>query len=551
MSDNKSAKDGFPKNTLSLIVMVLKGFIKNLPRFLITGVLVFAVVYVLFTYLLVYKNQGFIANTNQPFLAFILAVNQKGAREGAGAVAKLRANLFWMLSFGVVIGTVFRIISYGFGEFFKDIVKGIGDFFINLFSKPGSIKLGVFLSGLLASFIFAVIINSQYVSIILALSFFLLASMGNKEFLFMVMNVVWNDLKKLFKFKTEYNGKMVSVFFYAMVLGSGLSIFVIKRFVINGQIVLNRTVHWTGYVIIVLLLGLIILNSLKHKKLAKMMMMFMGLGLIFLAGNAIFAHDGGWSEAGSSFKSWWNSAGRKQAMKLGTSPAFWSGLVSAIGCIMPSALTSPIQGGLSLWDLYNRWTAPPAPVPGVPGPGVTPVPPITPQPQPMYGIPPITPQPQPMYGIPPITPPPFTTPGGSPIQPMYGIRPPGFLPPDFGGPGPVLMYGVPIGPPGIDTLRPPNIQPLYGIRPPGDIGGLQPPPKFDPIPGVGATLQRPPALTLKYGILPPNGPPLIQNPNMVLMYGIPPRPPAFGTINQPQVHLLYGIRPPAGLKPLP
>ncbi len=568
-----------PSNLVQFFVMFVKSLFKNIIVKLIIFAAVFLAIMILYTYILVVKNEGFAYGSNETLNA-VLGLKKSGISAFRQRVTTLNGSLFWMLTAGMFFATIARIFKFGLFTFIKDVIMELKDILSTVFSGFGAKKLTLFLLGAVVSLVAGLVLANYTIMLLLGIFFFLSASLGSRSVFLMLIRLFNSDFTSIFKIKArKYDDANTKAFFGGCVAGCVFSFIVIN---------LIKAMPFK-IIIICLLFAIMIANALNKKNAAAaLFILFAQFSVMMLLGRQVLADDGGWQEAGGTFDGWWNSPGRDQAVGMGVPPSLWSSVASAVGASIPgfassafggvpsplgSSMVRPQPAFVQMPQPTLMYGIPQAPTPVVPGTGL----PSEPVPALMYGIPqapvpPLSSMPpglRPMYGIGP-----FNshgvpgTPTPPPIQPMYGIKitpdaswGPSVSTPPLRPPEVVLMYGIkPTGIPDLHSVNTniPEIRLMYGIRPapspsvgmpgPSSIGSPSlPAPDIKPMYGISVKPSGTPVSGQRPAYIP--GTPAFKPPEMVLMYGIRPQ----GNLNiqavntpVPELRLMYGVMPSGG-----
>jgi len=301
-----------PLTLLKLFGHLIKGYIKSIPSMvvwmIVRAVLSFIIVFILHTYLVVYVNEGFTQNPNSPIYKLIAF---PGTRASAMA--------FWSIAAYLLSSIAGRIWFQGPLQFFSDLVS-FPNWTIKSFKRAKGSGLSALLFGIAIALLISLIIKNNYIIIIAAIGIFFSFTQQKKGLLFLLLSTGLSDIKRIFKKKRLVNHGIISVFIFGLILGLIISLFVPSRPL--GHI----------FAIIICIAGIILTS---RKKVSPITIMF---ALLFMAANTavfiktgVFADDGGWKEAGSTFSSWFNSAGSGQAMTMALPPALLSLFTSLFG----------------------------------------------------------------------------------------------------------------------------------------------------------------------------------------------------------------------------
>jgi len=305
-----------PKTLFGLFLYILKNIfstkhlVRRMTIALITGVLIL----VLHTYLLVVLNEGFGAGGNK-ILNYIIAVDIGGETPAQRNLRIFNVNLFWTLLSCLFWGTIARIRFSGLKLCILSVLNGIMKLIEDLFEKPGSLGLSVFLCGITFGFSSGIFSGNPLVAILLAAVMFLSVSARQGSFVILVTYLAWGDYQRFFKINPlrAFYIDIVSCTLRGASLG--LVLYSIFPLVIKGD--------FAKFACLFFFVCLLILNTrIKSSKVAASILAALTSIMLFSA-KKVFADDGGWSEAGGNLKGWMNSGGADEAVNRGVGPASW------------------------------------------------------------------------------------------------------------------------------------------------------------------------------------------------------------------------------------
>ena len=318
-------KKEIPATLLQFMVFLIKNIIKGLPRALIFAFISALVVLGIHTYLLVVINEGFSLNTSGKFLKYILMLKDGWGDRGFRDSLRLSNVTFvWILLSVIIWGSIGRIRSCGFKVFIIKIADGFIKLFSDIFEKPGSILLSLFLCTITLGIGLGIFLGNPVLSILLSILIFLSASARESSLLTFIMYLTWSDLQRLFSVNPR---KPFYIDIVCMVL-RGFSI----GFLISGFMPFIKHGGVIQYFVFVLFAGLLVLNMMmKSRPKTASFIFFLGSSFLLLSTKA-FADDGGWNECGGTFGNWIGSEGAAEAVKRSLPPALGVASV-AIGFI--------------------------------------------------------------------------------------------------------------------------------------------------------------------------------------------------------------------------
>lgn len=318
-----------PTTLFQLLVHILKNFIKGIPSRLIWAIITGLVIFVIHTYLLVVVNEGFRANENS-LLKYILVLNRNIYSNNLSLGGGFYAILFWALLPVVFWGIIGQIRHSGLKGFIKNFGRNSLELFLEIFEKPGSFLLTLFLGAICIGILFGILIANPFIALLLSIIIFLsMCSRGN-SFILLASYLSWSDFQRFFRINPK---KAFYIDIVAMIyrgISFGLFIFCLFPFA--------KVANIFQYVILAIFFSLFLLNIVFRKdKKAASFLLFFG-GSFFLSSIKVHADDGGWSESGGNFFSWIASEGSFEAMIRGTGPAlgaisFALGFVPVLGDI--------------------------------------------------------------------------------------------------------------------------------------------------------------------------------------------------------------------------
>ncbi|MDD5603045.1 MAG: hypothetical protein PHG48_03040 [Eubacteriales bacterium] len=293
-----------PLTLMGLAGFMIRGFIRSIPKqvlwTVLRAVLSFAAVFILHTWLVVFRNDGFRPEPSLPFYRLI-----------AFDETRSQSLVFWSIAAFLLSSFAGRIFYGGFRRLFADFVS-TPDWVISNLRKAGKYSLPSYLTGILLSVAISFLIKSNYVITIGALALFLSITSGAQGMWFLVLSTGWSDIKRLFLRNKNVNHSPVAVFIFGLTLGMILA----ASF---SQLL------WGKIAIIGLsVAGLIIVIVKKRVSPSALVWLgaFIAFQAVILKVSGVFADDGGWKEAGATFKSWWDSEGRSQAVAMSFPPGF-------------------------------------------------------------------------------------------------------------------------------------------------------------------------------------------------------------------------------------
>jgi hypothetical protein len=193
--------------------------------------------------------------------------------------------------------------------------------------------------------------NNLYLLLALSIgTFFSFIAQGNC-FETTVVSVVWIDIQRLFRKKDKRKPpkpESVSLGLLGLTLGF-IAIMILKP---NLQPA-NRIMIFAPF-IIVLFISIIVLLNKNSSKAAKQMMMLVFICafgyLVFAFTKEIFAHDGGWSEGGSNWSSYRNSAGARDTFARARKPGLLGMIGYGLGSLFSTGYNAASWVGGKVYD---------------------------------------------------------------------------------------------------------------------------------------------------------------------------------------------------------
>lgn len=312
---------------LQLFWFIIKGFFKNIPQIIkkqfITLIIIFLAVILANAYLVVVKNEGFSPTRGNKLLS-ITAL--KGMMKSA--------NIFWAFAAFFITTIIGRIKKDGLKLFLTEIFTSPG-FIIKNF-KQSSRGLMTFLLVSAVVMPLTLLIKNRYLLFLYFLMALSAYTLREKSFLLYVFKLGADDAKRIFKFK----GEIAFDSFHIMVLS------VSAAFVLSFILFAQKPIVVLVLSIIFLVLAILSGKKAVPSKIIGASLLFVVFNIVFfkLTGKS-FADDGGWAEAGGTFKKWVESPGAFKAVSLGIAPGASSMLGGLLGSV-PQAidLSSVLEG---------------------------------------------------------------------------------------------------------------------------------------------------------------------------------------------------------------
>ena len=330
-----------PKTLFQLLVHLLRQMVKSLKWRLLFAVLTFIIVFIVHTYLMVVVNDTIRIVEQNRWLAMILNLVKTGLSERAAAGQSFNSLLFWMLLSTVAFGTVSRLISFGFKQFFKDLGTMMDQLFHLRVQGSNGKSVPYTLVGFSLAMLAGIFVLNNAACLMLAIFLFLSVSQRERSFLILVLTLGKSDLQRLFRVKKRkiFNIDVFAVFVWGLILGLLLSGLIPP--VIFGKTMVSTVVK------ILIFLAIVVITSLNQakKKTAAKVILFLSLaaGLVVLKKMNVWADDSGWSESGRNIRGWLANSGTPTALILSLSPALLSSLANVLGPMFPNFMLGLIK----------------------------------------------------------------------------------------------------------------------------------------------------------------------------------------------------------------
>jgi len=303
-SQMRQKADSQPDTLLRLLVSIIKGFFRNIPKTILFQLIkfgaVFLVVFILHAYLLTVKNEGYNVDWNNPYAAI---TKLKGVNYAVSA--------FWGF-FSFFLTVILSRIIKGPGTFIKEIATTPVFLFRSMKESGEAAPVSIFF-GMALALMSYLVIKSPYMHILYALLLIMSLTKQNKGLLLLMLKLGWQDWHRFFNTKKagqKANNNTVSVF----ILGLAIGLFIVYFLPMKP---------YSPFILAILLLVLCIL--IKTKKVsptaAMMILTFFTFSIIIFKGQHVFADDVGWSEGGSTLKGLVNSPGFGSALASGLGPS--------------------------------------------------------------------------------------------------------------------------------------------------------------------------------------------------------------------------------------
>lgn len=333
----KKDKKQKPLSILGLLITIIKGLFKSIPKMwksiLIRSAISFFVVTAFSMYSIAVKNEGSGAVRFASGTFWGDAINTGGNEAAFNTMCFIATYALTMV--------VSRIRSGGFKKFFKDIFGTIAwtkECLVE--SKPKLGSLVFFTMALIMSL--GIFVNNNLLFITLAITLFFEYASREQGLVSVITLAFWNDFHRVFKRKKgiqPLNFKYVGMITLSMLLAMVTLILIpVDR---------ARTFSFILTILFLALAVLLTYNKVS-KKTAKNTVSFVIFALLsYRLSGVVFADNGGWTEGGRSVTTYVGSAGSVGVMI--TSAV--SGLFSVAGGLLGVAI-----GGLTgSIDIRGNW----------------------------------------------------------------------------------------------------------------------------------------------------------------------------------------------------
>lgn len=299
-----------PDTLLKLIFLILKSFIKGLPRLIkrsiIKLVIIFLAVLIFNTYLLVVKNEGFSPTSGNKWLDITSLQGNIGW-----------ATTFWTFAMFFITAVLGRIKTDGLKKFLTDVFTSPG-FFVKKMKESGNEGLPALLITTTVILLITLLVKNKGSMVLYFLIAYLSFTKQGSSFMVSFFALLKSDLNKLLRKKAKINQATL------FMMGAGVSIaFLIACFVKKPLFVI---------LISVALAGLYFYSKSKKNAVKAMIFAFVFLGMnyvLYKNFGRVYADDGGWLESGGTLSGWIGSQGAGTAIGMGVSPAA-GGLIGAL-----------------------------------------------------------------------------------------------------------------------------------------------------------------------------------------------------------------------------
>lgn len=305
-----------PETLFQLLVHIVKGVFKSIPKMLIKVGIIAAVAFVIHTYLVIYPNGGFASMGTR--LSSILELKKSG---GSGAV-------IWTVMSGTLFASFALIKNKGVGSF----LKGIGTVpvrVVKAIDKKKGFAMALLIA--VAFFLSYYWLMNDMMTLVFAIALFLSAAAFRGSFTYVVMRLGHSDFNRMFKREGKYFKEEVHVILMmALCIGFLLYTLLPKSF-------------FSVFIVAAIVVGVGVLAFVKKENRTKAAMFIFGINFLSLFSYGVFGDDGGVAEAGG-FINWIGSQGSGTAVTLGLPPAIGSGLGGLLGWGLGNGINDMFSG---------------------------------------------------------------------------------------------------------------------------------------------------------------------------------------------------------------
>ena len=301
-----------PQTLFQLLVLIVKGIFKNLPKKLLYFGVIVLVSFLVHTYLVVFPNGGFAMGTNKTLDKTLALVGNEA-----------RGTVFWTISAYLITSVIRRIISIGPGNFIGGIFTGPVRLVKSMFSKKGRFISVFALCTLVFLLLGQVLIKNTAIAYTLLIGAVLAIISFKFDISYLVIKLGYQDFARFFKRKkAEFNDIYFDAFQLAIIASMILYSF------------LNEKPLYI-YLICGFMVAMYILAKFKKtNKIAAQLFVFglAGLNIAFIYMLKAYADDGGADEVGGA-KNWIGSQGSGTAAAIGLPPSIGAGVGGLIGIV--------------------------------------------------------------------------------------------------------------------------------------------------------------------------------------------------------------------------
>lgn len=314
-----------PESLPGLLFLIIKSFIVNLPKTFLIQLIKLAAAFVLVilvhTWLVVVRNEGFNLDWANPFTSI---TNLPGSYR--------TVTLFWGFAAFFLTNVIMRLIKSPV-QFFMEIASIPFDITSGI-KQAGQAAPSAFLLPMGLTLVATLLIQGPYLILLYALIVFFSFIAREKGFFYHLFRLGWQDWQKLFH--TAQSGKAANPGCVGLsVLGVSLG-FLLSYFLPFKP--------YGAFLVLAMFIALIVL--IRKKRIppvaALWALSFLAFSAVVFSVRTVFADDGGWREAGGTFKLWAKSPGAGHALGTGIPPAVSAAGGALAGGMMPDI---PFPGG--------------------------------------------------------------------------------------------------------------------------------------------------------------------------------------------------------------
>lgn len=305
-----------PETLFQLLVIIIKGLLKNIPKTLLRIAIFAGLIFLLHTYLVIYPNGGF--STMGTRLSNLLELKQS---DGSGTI-------IWSVMSAGLLSTISLIRAKGFSKFFVGIGKLPARVIKITNRKIGFVMILIVVGAFLSGYYW---LKNDMMTLVFAIALILSAAAFRSSFTYVVMRLGYSDINRVTKRENRlFDDKFHLIILISLSLGFLLYTVLPKTFI-------------SVLLMMVVLISLGVLVFIKKNNQAKAAALFIGFNLFGLCSYVVYGDDGGVKEAGGLIN-WLGSQGSLTAVILGFPPALGGGLAGLIGWTL---------GEIGLPDLFD------------------------------------------------------------------------------------------------------------------------------------------------------------------------------------------------------
>jgi len=317
-----------PLSMIGLVIMIITGFVKSIPKLwksiLIRTLISFLVVMTFNFYTIAIKNEGF-GGAGYTFGTFW------------GDMSNLKGNnvafttICFVLTY-VLTMIVSQIQAKGFKVFLSDVIH-VFPWIMTSLTVPGKKVPSIMLITMGFSMIIGILTKNEMLLITLMLTFFFELVAKEKGLVGAVSMAVWNDFHRIAKRKVQPIPPLNPLYVGTITLSLLFAVIILYIIPMDKKSFIS-----TLLMIVFIGIGLLLSWNIISKSTAKNIIVFVLINLVYYrVFGYIFADDGGWHEGGGNPKDYLNSAGAKEVIGSGVTPAVGSIIGGWLGSAVSTA----------------------------------------------------------------------------------------------------------------------------------------------------------------------------------------------------------------------